>query len=538
MPDRPDPLDRLDAVHGVDVPDQWDDIVARTREPELSRLHAVVAPGGRPRRMLAAAAAAVLVIGAGAVIAVIVDNDEGGITTATNPSTAPVVTTSPVPATGDPGTADPGTIAPQPTVPATAPLTAPPTTVPIPELPLVPWCTETTGGPVTPPPAGEVSPFGRLDTEPVLTVTLPYGLGSSDDASTVRGVQPVDGGVVVLVQQTRVSARWQLVAINLDGSIRWRRCGSEQTSFGVQFDGDAVYVREQTADGAAWRGFDAVSGADAAPLPLDPALVPISTTDRYVLVVNDTDSGEFEDLQLADLATGAVTALPQPPFGLVTEVVHPPQVTERGDGSPIVTITAGNAVLAVFVDGEWRTDRDTLIREVPLRVTETFDGDLSGLGTGVLARDPLGATVWFHDTVNGIRAEGWATGVLGDVVLTNECRADDPTLPYGCAEQWRVALDLQTGDVLWEQPGFVGVGPSDRHIATIADDAGWSMVDVRTGEVLQADLPAFATACCGEDAFIWSDRDGGVVWSVDYQTMRVYYPVGIGPSPATVTLTD
>jgi hypothetical protein len=123
------------------------------------------------------------------------------------------------------------------------------------------------------------------------------------------------------------------------------------------------------------------------------------------------------------------------------------------------------------------------------------------------------------------------------VVLTNECRADDPNVSYGCAEQWHVALDLDTGELLWEQPGFVGVGPADGTLALLADDDGWSLVDVRTGDVVQADLPSFSTACCGEDDFIWAARDGGVVWSIDYQTLRVYYPVGVSPAPVEVDLT-
>jgi hypothetical protein len=147
------------------------------------------------------------------------------------------------------------------------------------------------------------------------------------------------------------------------------------------------------------------------------------------------------------------------------------------------------------------------------------------LGNGVWARDPLGATAWFHPIASGIGGgEGWATGVIGDVVLTNECRGDDPTAPYGCGDRWHIALDLDTGGLLWERQGFVGVGPAGDGAALIADDAGWSLIEPRTGAVLQELEGPFMNECCGLDTFIWTGSDGGVVWAVEYETIRIYYP--------------
>lgn len=527
-PDRPDPLDRLDALHGVEVPDQWDQIVARAGEPQTTRLHAVDQPAGRPRWMLAVAAAAVLVLGAGAVIAVNANDDEGEITTATNPPTTPVATTAPPP---------PPTSAPQPSAPPTtsmdttpAPVdaTAPPqsTVVPAPEPPLVSSCpgAEITGNDLVSG-GGGFDTFGRLGDEPSIVVTMPQAMEGDllQTGSIARDIRRVRGGQVLLVQVDESDPGWQLVAIDDDGSIRWRRCGSAYAlELFASPDGGHVYVRED--DGwSAWRAFDIVSGQDvlAFDVPADAPLVAI--TDRYALF---GDANALHDLRLVDLGSGAVTALPDPDLPGVEGTYPFVRVLERRDGTPLVAIGEGAVpTLAVFVDGAWRTDRSTLLAEVPLTVAEnSVDVGNAELGNGVWARDALGATVWFHPIVTPISAEGWTTGVVGDVVVSNECRAAALDASFGCDDPWHIALDFATGDLLWEQRGFVAVGPVGDGLAIIATEGGWSVTDLRTGSPMQQLDGPFLDECCGLDGFVWTGGDGGVVWAVDHETIRIYYP--------------
>ena len=195
-----------------------------------------------------------------------------------------------------------------------------------------------------------------------------------------------------------------------------------------------------------------------------------------------------------------------------------------------------DATLAVHVDGEWRTDRDTLMAEVDIWVTETFDGDTTGEGPGLLARDPLGATVWFEPTNGGLSGEGFHTAVVGDVVLANVC--SEPTPDDGFCESYVFqARDLLTGELMWERPGYgSALAWSERSVFT-----GSALIDLRTGEdVQQGTLPTdtFLQGCCGEDTYLHTHFDGGAVWAVNYEQIQVFYPAAAARPTTRIDLSQ
>jgi hypothetical protein len=351
--------------------------------------------------------------------------------------------------------------------------------------------------------------------------------GDPQTGSIARWIERVPGGQVILMQPDVTDPAWQLIAVDDDGSIRWRRCGSAEVwGMYAGADGDVVHVREaEYGEWWAWRSFDLVSGADAPPLGVPASLADArfaDATDRYAVF---GDALTLADLRLVDLDSGAITVLPDPGIGGTDGASHPVELIEREDGTPVLAIGEQFATLAVYVGGEWRTDHDTLLAERGLAVVETrADPGNAEPGNGVWARDALGDTVWFHPIVAGMSGEGWATGVVSDVVLTNECRRVDAADPFSCTEPWHIALDLATGELLWEGPGFISVGPAGDGAVMITGEGGWTLVDVRTGEVLQEYDDSFGTECCGLGTFVWTGHDGGVVWAVDQATIRIFYP--------------
>jgi hypothetical protein len=130
------------------------------------------------------------------------------------------------------------------------------------------------------------------------------------------------------------------------------------------------------------------------------------------------------------------------------------------------------------------------------------------------------------------------------VVLANVCRDADAS--GGCVTGALVALDLATGDLRWELPGFRALGTFGDGSAIVGDEfvAGgespsFVMIDLDTGAAVPGQEWApgtFVNGCCGEGDFVHVGRDGGVVWAVDYRTIRVYYPEALATPTVVVDL--
>lgn len=385
--------------------------------------------------------------------------------------------------------------------------------------------------------------LGPLATDPVFDIRLTdlQATGAPPGANVVAQVDRIAGGILVFVRPDFESglSGWQLAAVDDTGIVLWQVCGTDvaQTMIVGPPDADRRVVDVQGSQG--WHSYRTVDGSTTGVTPLD---IPFSAgiaarDDRYLLVAPDGPAATQDGgrLQLVDLVDGAVTDVPAPPGAgeVTTYALH-----RRDDGSPVIEMSDNigyQPALAVFVDGQWHTDRDTLMGELDIRVIETFEGDGRDLGPGVLAVDPLGATVWFHETAGALPGEGFHTGVFGDVAVANVCRVPVTADDANCSGGAFIGLDLLTGEVLWERDGFDSVlGWSDRYVFT-----GSNVLDVRTGEDLQTSpLPAdtFFQGCCGEDTYLYTRNDGGVVWAVNYGSIKVFYPEGAATPTAEVDL--
>lgn len=550
-PTTPDPLDRLRAFDAVEPPDQWDDIVHRAETGDGDVPLALVDESSRPRGRWVLAAAAAVVLLVGAIVIVANRDDDGGIAPATVPPTTASDVTVPGPATSTPTTTQPpSTSSPTTTTPpvsttapviVTTPPTTPPSTAPsLPVLPCAPFDATPPDGAWSPldPALGEL---GSLATEPnlVLTSTDLPPVDGSTSGHVITDIDRIAGGIVVFVRADYDwgYAGWQLVAIDDSGEVRWQRCGDDAVTDMIVGPAGAERAVVDLPGPSAWHSFDLATGADATSLDIPVGYGWEAQDDRYLVVSPEGPaSGEAGGpIRLVDLLTGSVTDLGTPPPG--------PEffgygVTTRDDGSPLVTMSENpghDVTLAVYLDGEWRKYRDTLMAEGDIWVTETFDGDTTGQGPGLLARDPLGATVWFQPTTGGLPGEGFRNAVVGDVVLANVC--DVLGADGVCEDITFQARDLLTGDLLWERPGYGSpVAWSDRYVF-----AGSALLDLRTGDdVQQGTFPdaTFLQSCCGEGTFVYTGFDGGVVWAVNYEQVQVFYPAAAARPTTRIDLTQ
>ena len=108
-----------------------------------------------------------------------------------------------------------------------------------------------------------------------------------------------------------------------------------------------------------------------------------------------------------------------------------------------------------------------------------------------------------------------------------------------------VGLDTATGDTLWELDGNRGVSALGDGFAIITNDAGdgWEMIDTLTGDLVDdsqqwAGIEPFSQECCGAGDFIWVGRDGGLVFAVNQDHVRVWYPQGRSDGTIDMSLMD
>ena len=464
-----------------------------------------------------------------------------------------------------PGTTAPGTMASTTAAPTTvthataAPTSATGTTAPVtagPTAPpddgsagFVPACVDRLGDGPAPQPLdlpADLEPLGR---DPSLVIRLPRfrDRDGAEAGDVVAGVTPVPGGIVVLVGQDPYDTGalgWQLVVVGHDGAIRWRRCGTDEyvDVIGAGERSARVLVWTSARDGEPGvRAFDVASGIDVDASDVDlPAGRPVATGGGFVLL-GRTDGTRVDRavdrLTLLDITDGSSVEVPYPeraegqePFRLLWELV--------GAEPAIVQRDPFGAAVGVHTGGAWTTDPGSIAEVVGLSVTEVYGDE-----PGVAAFAPDGSRRWFHPTEGALPGEGFHWTVAGDTVLANACREADAA--GGCAVGELVALDLATGDVRWSLPGFRSVGVAGERYAIVSDDpaaAGarpYRMLELSTGAPLpgqQWPSHAFDTGCCGESDFVVARTARGVVWAVDYDTIRIYHPATVAHPTVIVDL--
>lgn len=438
--------------------------------------------------------------------------------------------------------------------PAPSPTTEPDDTVP--ETAVVderwnPSCVDRFGSGDRPSADSGLDALGPLGAVPGLDLALPgYRSSAQADPSAVNvAVGRVDGGTVVLTRpyEGDVINVYVLSVIDDDGAVRWRRCtsgafaGSMLSSPGADLVVVSEYTPGTASDAPIWRAFDAATGRDAAPLDIPDDLQTVTVSGRLALFTlgDERMTTADDEMLLLDLATGELTALPYPDVEGVEAFRFEFEIIDSGDGGIRILERSGSdrvAVGGVWIDGAWQTDDATILEATPVRAVNTFDD------RGWEGRNGLGDVVWSRPDLLDIRQEGFLSGVSETVTIINACRERND---FGCGQGSLFGIDTATGETLWERSGLRGVSAVGDGVAVIVNDAsdGWEMIDTLTGELVDeaqqwAGVEVFSQECCGAGDFVWVGRDGGVVFAVNQDHVRVWYPQGRSGDTISLTLTD
>ena len=393
--------------------------------------------------------------------------------------------------------------------------------------------------------------FGPLGIEPGLDIELPLYRSPEQPAPGAVNVAVgrVDGGVAVLTRPAegeKVDA-YELSVVDDAGSVRWRRCidGASAGSMLSTTDADLLLVAEYqpgTPDGSLWRLFDLTSGRDAGTFDRPDQMQTVTTGGRYALfsMGSDQPATPTDEMVLLDLTTNEYITLPYPDMPEVPAFRFEFEVIDTvDDGATVLVRVDGpqSAVSGVWIDDAWRTDAATILDATPVRAVNSFDDAIGWEG-----RNGLGEVVWSRPDLLDLRREGFNSDVSGTVTVVNACRERDDSTGL-CDGGALIGLDTLTGETLWERAGNRGVSAIGDGFAIITNDAGdgWEMIDTLTGELVDesqqwAGIETFAQECCGAGDFIWVGRDGGVVFAVNQDHVRVWYPEGRTDGTVGVTL--
>ena len=268
---------------------------------------------------------------------------------------------------------------------------------------------------------------------------------------------------------------------------------------------------------------------------------------RYALfsMAGDQPTTQTDEMVLLDLTTNGYITLPYPDMPEIPAFRFEFEVIEDiDDGVRILVRVDGpqSAVSAVWIDDAWQTDPATILAATPVRAVNTFDD-----ATGWEGRNGLGEVVWSRPDLLDLRREGFNSGVSGGTTVLNAClqREDGSGLCDGVERTLLVGLDTATGDTLWELDGNRGVSALGDGFAIITNDAGdgWEMIDTLTGDLVDdsqqwAGIEPFSQECCGAGDFIWVGRDGGLVFAVNQDHVRVWYPQGRSDGTIDMSLMD
>ncbi len=393
--------------------------------------------------------------------------------------------------------------------------------------------------------------FGPLGAVPGLDITLPSYRSPEQTEATEPTVvvSRVDGGVVVLARpfEGEDSDAYVLSVIDDDGAVRWRRCldgnyaGSVLTSPGAT----RVTVGEYpptNGDGApTWHTFALDTGLDRDPFAIPADMDELVVDGPFAVFGPSGDRITTDDDRLAvlDLRTEVLGMIQFPPDLGVPAFRHEFEVIDEGSGAfRVLQRVDGqqSAVRGVWVDGVWTADAEVIRASRGVRAVLTFDE------RGWEGRDATGAVVWSHPDLLDIRREGFLSAESGPTTVINACREQSDA---GCVDGSLVGIDTATGDIRWERIGNRGVATTGDGFAIITNDAGdgWEMIDTLTGELVDesqqwAGIEPFEQQCCGGGDVVWVGRNGGVVFAVNIDRVRVWYPQGRSDATITTSLMD
>ena len=403
-------------------------------------------------------------------------------------------------------------------------------------------------------PALEVAEL--LAEEPVVQLELPtIRFGEVTDDSRVR-VWRIPGGMLVELRPYNdgslpVAA---LLAIDADGSVRWRRCldrGPDLVAVAQSVSSTEMIVGWTTydatgpvrtdlevwslADGSPSRTWDdvlAANGISGAAAGHRNSLLWGSDISRLVFGPQESRPVEPDDtILVVDLADMAMRELPYPPSAQGGSVDVLPLELTVGGRLIVPDPLTPRRVAAVETERGWSTDTEVIDAAVGLRA-DFFGG---GAQPQLQAFDAQGTEVWRRDDMVAAPFEGFHVAVDGDVVVASSCAAVDMNSPTPCDGWMLSGLDLRTGQTLWERPGIWSVSAVGGGVAMVAGpytgvtgaaQPVWTMIDLVTGEQLDSrtwtDPWSFGVSCCDGPSRVY--RSGGVVFAVDGTHLEMWYP--------------
>lgn len=398
-----------------------------------------------------------------------------------------------------------------------------------------PACVERFGAGLPAPADTGLGEFGPLGVVPGLDIAVPSYRSPAHAEAVVPNVQVarVDGGVVIIARpfDGQDTDAHVLSVVDDDGSVRWRRCGSVFAGTLMTAPGAGeVTVEEYPPPGVSGserlRTFDLATGEDREPVAV-PKGLDVRTSDGSFTVFGPSDDRiptADDRLAVIDHRSGQVHEIPYPADPAVPAFRHELQVIDDGSGEfRVLQRVEGpqSAVRNVWADGAWHADEATILDAAGITAVNTLDHGWEG-------RNGLGEVVWTRPDLLDLGREGFRSAESGTTTLINACleRAE-----FGCDRGSLFGIDTATGETRWERTALRGVAAVGDGVAIITNDAGagWEMIDTLTGDLLDESqrwdgIELFEQQCCGGGEYVWVGRDGGVVFAVNSDRIRVWYP--------------
>ena len=422
----------------------------------------------------------------------------------------------------------------------------------VPAIGFVPACTEIVpSASASPAPIGDAfSTFGAIGAAPLLSLTLPEGRSefTPERLPTSASIERIPGGFLVSIRSNSSGyfPGSMLLAVDDDGTIRWRRCTDTIATISVagpSTPADQAVITWQNIDNSqtTWSIVSLADGTTTDDLAdflerrgLGPAPTGFATQAGNTLVIPRTRyDGAPNDLIALDLTSMEPAVIPAPPIGGEPTGTRYIASEEGLVVTGVDSATGWELPVAVFLDNGWSTDPADLRAAMPVSGGYSFNPD-----TSLEGRDGAGNVVWRRDDLRAVGGEGFRSVTTGDVVLAASAQEDLSAPKLG-------GYSRTDGRTLWERDGFHLVTAVGDGLAMIsASDGngtitGWELIDVTTGERIEPDqawagADTFNEECCGGTEFTRVDRLGGILAAFHPGRIDIWYPRAVQGTTLTV----
>lgn len=422
----------------------------------------------------------------------------------------------------------------------------------VPAVGFVPACTEIEpADPTSPTLTGDTfAALGPIGPAPILSLTLPDGRSefTPEQLPASAAIERIPGGFLVSIRSNSSGffPGSVLLAVDDDGTIRWRRCTDTVNAINVagpdtQVDRAVITWSSTATSQPAWAIISLADGTITTDLGdllerrgLGPAPTGFATQAGDTLVFPRTRyDGEPNDLVTLDLDSMEPAAIPAPPTASDPSTVRYTALEGRLVATAVDSTTGWELPIAVFRERNWSTDPADLQATVPVSGGYSFNPD-----TVLEGRDGAGNVIWRRTDLRPVGGEGFRSVTTGDVVVAASAQEDLSAPKLG-------GYSRTDGRTLWERDGFhlvTAVGDGLAMISIRGGDStitGWELIDVTTGERIEADQTwagpeTFNEECCGGTEFTRVDRLGGILAAFHPGRIDIWYPRAVQGTTLTI----